>query len=391
MSGSEPKRKLDFLIPCFNRSRYLHHILRTGLALDIPESCFVVFDDASDAPEEVPGYGMLTIEEVCKNFDTERVIHIRNPKNMGVAKSLMRYYTDYCGAKYTSLLNPKDEFISEAPILSALSKLEADPTISFSVYPLRQIDRYESDRPLLFNYPRMSGREFVAQHVRDPALQHCAGYAVVRVSALRRCGIPRDLDLRAYGLEDASGIDHEMLFNLATTGDVEFETDPPIRRLTTDGYTERFPLTFAYSQYQYGRRLMAELEPRGFVSAETRRQYIGLWILIMARGLVVVFQGAPGCVERGTSRIKRHLSMPIILYLPVECLRFRIWPDQETKDTYFKGARLLLADKFGGLLIMNGLRQLRRIAGEAYRRLFTFLRRVKYSRYGAALRRLFGS
>lgn len=338
-------RKLDVLIPCFNRPNYLHRILQTGLAMNVPGTYFVVFDDASNGFEDVPGLGSVTVEMVCRSFNDERVIYTRNPSNMGVAKSLERYYREICDAEYTSLLNPKDEFIDGAPIVNAIAKLDADAKLSFVVYPLRQVDRDESDKPLLFKYNRMTGREFVAAHVRDPMLQHCSGYAVLRVEALRRCGIPRDLDLRGWGLEDASGIDHEMLFNLATTGDVEFESEAPVRRTIVDGYTERFPLTFAYSQYQYARRLMAELEPKGFVTAETRQLYLSFWHLIIARGLVVAYRHVYGSEqERGVARIRPHLTIPILLYLPREAIRFGVWPRRESVATYFVGARLLLVD-----------------------------------------------
>lgn len=338
-------RKLDFLIPCFNRPKYLHHILKTGLALEIPGAYFVVIDDASHVFDDVPGLGSVTAEMVCQSFNDSRVVYTRNPVNMGVAKSLERYYRELCNAEYTSLLNPKDEFINGAPIVEALSKLDVDPKISFVVYPLHQIDRYEADKPLLCDYSRMSGREFVAAHVRDSMLQHCSGYAVTRVSALRKAGIPRNLDLRALGLEDASGIDHEMIFNLATTGDVDFVSAAPIRRKIVGGYTEQYPLTFAYTQYQYARRLMRELEPRGFVSAATRRQYLAFWHLIIARGLVVAYRHVHGSErEQGVKRIRPHLRMPILLYLPYEMLRSRVVPRRETVVTYFVGAWLLLTD-----------------------------------------------
>jgi hypothetical protein len=340
-----PKRKLDFIIACFNRPRYLHDILKSGLALEIPGVHFVVIDDASDAPEDVPGLGIVTTEAVCKSFDDPRVICVRNAANMGVAKSLERYYRELCDAEYAALSNPKDEFISAAPIIEALAKLDTDPTISFVVFPLRQVDRLETDRALLFNYRRMSGKEFVACHVRDSALQHCSSYAIIRVSAIRKAGVPRNLDLRALGLEDGSGIDHDIIFNVATTGDVDFVSEAPLRRRIVGGYTELYPLTFAYTQYQYARRLMAELEPRGFVSAETRRLYLGFWHLIIARGLVVAFRPVHGNeLERGVERIRPHLKMPILLYLPWECLRSGGIPSRETIKTFFLGARLLLAD-----------------------------------------------
>lgn len=342
------KRKLDFFLSVYNRPRYLHHILATGLALGIPGASFVVFDDASDLVEDVPGLGPATVEVVCRSFDDLRVIYVRNTVNIGFTKSLVRYYREVCDAEYTSLLNPKDEFIDGAPIVEALVKLDADPTISMVVYPLRQSDRESADRPLLFHYQRMSGRDFVAAHVRDEMLQHCGAYSVMRVSAARKVGVPRDLNLRALGLEDGSGIDHDVIFNVATAGDVDFVDKPPIRRRIVGGYTEQFPLTFAYCQYQYARRLMAELEPKGFVTAETRRKYLSFWHLIIARGLVVAYRHVHGSeLERGTARIQPHLSVPILLYLPLECLRFRVPPRLETIITYMAGAKLLILDWIG--------------------------------------------
>jgi len=343
-------RKLDILIPVFDRPNFLHRILQSGLSLAIPGVYFVVLDDFSTLREDVPGLGNVTVEEVCRSFNDPRVIYSRSPFNMGVAKMLGRYYREICDAEYASLLNPKDEFIAAAPIVSALAKLDADAKISLVIYPLHQTDRRNADLPLLFKYDRMSGREFVAAHVRDATLQHAGGYAIMRVSAARRVSVPRDLDLRRFGLEDASGIDHDMLFTVATTGDVAFESEAPVRRTIVDGYTERFPLTFAYSQYQYARRLMMELEPTGFVTAKTRRLYLGLWHLLIARGLVVAHRPVHGSEhEQGVKRIRPHLPMPILLYLPAEAIRFRVPPRLETIKTYLVGARLLLGDWWRGI------------------------------------------
>jgi hypothetical protein len=89
---------------------------------------------------------------------------------------------------------------------------------------------------------------------------------------------------------------------------------------------------------------MRELEPRGFVSAETRRLYLSLWHLLIARGLVVAHQHVHGNEEEdGTKRIRPHLPMPILLYLPMECIRFRVPPRRETIELYRLGARLMRA------------------------------------------------
>jgi hypothetical protein len=339
------RRKLDFFVAVFNRPRSLHHLLRTGLALGIPGASFVVYDDASDLVEDVDGIGPATVESVCRGFHDARVIYVRNAANIGFAKSLEAYYRDVCASDYTALLNPKDEFVGRAAIDSALAKLDADPKLSMVVYSLRHADRVEADRPLIFAYRRMTGPEFIAAHVRDEVLQHCSSYAIVRVAAARIAGAPRNLDLRALGLEDGSGIDHDLIFNVATTGDVEFESDPPLRRSIAGGYTELYPLTFAYAQYQYARRLMIELEARGIVSAETRRRYLGLWHLIIVRGLLVAYRPVHGTEkERGVARIRPHLSGHILLYLPAECLRFGVWPRAETIGKYLVGARLMLSN-----------------------------------------------
>ena len=339
------RRKLDILIPTFNRPGRLHHLLKTGLALGVPEMSFVVLDDGSVAVEEVPGLGAATTEMVCRSFDSEHVLYSRNPNNMGVAASLARYYRDLCEAEYTAMCVDKDEFIDARPYVSALSKLDADPALSIVMLPLRQIDRVSADRPLLFDYRRMSGRDFIAHYVRDPTLQHAGAYAVLRVAAARKVGIPRSLDLSAHGLEDGFGIDIDTVLMVATTGDVAFEGEAPIRRSVIGGMTERYPLTFAYTYYQYAKRLMVELEARGFVSGATKRYYLAWWHLLIARGLVVAYRPVHGSEEeRGVKRIRPHLTEPILLYLPGECVRLRVMPRAETVKIYLVGARLQLVN-----------------------------------------------
>ena len=346
--GSGGGRHLDVLIPSYNRPAKLHHILKTGLALAIPGVSFVVMDDGSTAMEDVPGLGWVTTERVCASFADKRVVYLQNPENAGPTVSLQRYYRGHCSCRYTMLVNDKDEFISREPIVSALRKLDADPKLSMVMIPLRQIDRTADDRPLPFSYPRMSGKDFLAQYVEDPALQHAGMYGVIRVDAVRQTGVPRPLNLRQFGLEDAFGIDIDFLFMIATTGDFEFESEAHVRRSVVDGATERFPLTFAYSYYQYAKRAMRELRARGFVSRRTVRRYIGLWILLIDRGLVVAHRPVHGTeLERGTERIRPHLPLPILLYLPLECLRFAIWPTREMIALYKTATTIMIGDRIG--------------------------------------------
>lgn len=327
-------RKLDFLIIVYNRAAYLHRILKTGLALNMPGAYFVVMDDVSDQAENVPELGDVTVEAVCRSFADPRVIYSRNPENMGVARSLARYYRELCEADYTSLLNPKDEFIDGQPIREAIDKLDADPSLTFVAYPLRQGDLEAPDKPLLFQYDRMSGKEFISRHIADENLQHCCGYALMRVSNVRKVGIPNNLDLRSFGLEDASGIDHDMLFRMATLGDVDFTRNPPIRRWIGDGYTQRFPLTFAYAQYQYARRLVLELAPGKWISRADWKAYLAFRLMLILWGAMAVRRRYTRVVEADFSRLERHLRTPLWLYTLLESLRFRLWPSRRMVSLY---------------------------------------------------------
>ena len=189
----------------------------------------------------------------------------------------------------------------------------------------------------------MRGSTFIANYVMDPALQHCSSYAIVRAEAARKVGVPRTLDLRAHGLEDGSGIDHDIIFTVATTADVDSKAEAPIRRRIMGGFTEQYPLTFAYTQYQYAKRLMRELEPIGFVSVKTRRAYFALWHLILSRGLVVAYRPVLGIeLEGGVSRIRKHLPAPIAFYIPWELIRTRAIPTVEMIVNYLRAAHAVI-------------------------------------------------
>jgi hypothetical protein len=300
----------------------------------------VVLDDGSSLTEEIPGFGQMTTEAVCKSFNDGRVLYIRNDTNIGLAATLARYYARFCDAEYTMLVNDKDEFINPAPILRSLRKLDGDKALSMVMIALRQVDREMVDRELPFSYTRMSGREFVARYVEDTMLQHSGMYGIIRVAAIKRAGVPRPLNLRQFGLEDAFGIDVDFLLMVATTGDFDFESESHVRRSVVGGLTERFPLTFAYSYYQYAKRVMQELSAAGFANRQTLRQYISWWLLLIGRGLVVAYQPLHGTEqEPGTKRIRSHLPVHILLYLPLECVRFRILPTREMVDTYARAAK----------------------------------------------------
>lgn len=326
------KWKLDVLIPTFNRPKMLHHILATGLALNIPELRFVIIDDGSRQSEEIAGLGNLSAEEVCQSFNKLSIFYIKSTENKGLAENLVNYYKEHCAAEYTLLVNDKDEFIDGTSIVNAIKKLDNDPKISLVEIPLRQKDYEEQDRPLLFDYSRMSGSDFIKLYVKDNMLQHCGMYGVLRVSAIKAAGVPRPLNLRAYGLEDAFGFDIDFLFMVAATGDVEFEKLPHVRRSVVGGLTARYPLSFAYCYYQYAKRAMKELYKKKIIGRKDMTHYISWWHLLLLRGLIVVYQPSPQRDEIDTSRIRAHLKIPVLFYYAIQCIQYRVWPSSEMKS-----------------------------------------------------------
>jgi len=359
--GENISYKLEVLIPTFNRPRKLHQALCTGINLQIPQSRFVVLDDGSFECEEVPGLGSVSTKEVCQFFDKKWVRYIKISSNGGIAAALTVYYQQYCEAEYTLLITDKDEFIDATPIHNALRKLDADHDLVSVQIPLRQVDREQSDRFLAFEHSRMTGVQFIKIYVSDDkALQHSGMYGIFRVSTIRQVGVPRSLNLQAYGLADGFGYDIDFLMMVVVMGDVEFETHPHIRRNVLGGATEKYPLTFSYCYYQYAKRIMKELSQRKVIERETAKKYITWWNLILLRALVVLYQ--PSCFreEKNTQRVRQHLKMPVFLYFLWQCIQYRFWPTQEMRRLiiYFCAFRFPRTKKllYRGRQILAGMR-----------------------------------
>ena len=254
--------------------------------------------------------------------------------NIGLVDNITDYYKQHCAADYTILVTDKDQFIDAAPIVNAIQKLDSDTTLSMVVIPIRQNDDGE-EQLLTFDYPRMSGSDFIKHYIDDTTLQHCMHYGVVRVAAVKKAGVPRPLNLRAFGLEDSFGFDLDFFLMIAATGDVTFEKQPHICRTILAGLTERFPLSFAYCYYQYAKRTLKELYQKKVITRKDVRKSISWWNLLMLRGLVVVYQPSDRRTEVDTSRIKHHLKIPVWLYLLIQYIQYQIWPTEEMKKLLY--------------------------------------------------------
>lgn len=345
MSAKMPARVLDIVIPSYNRPTKLFCLLDTGLQLKMEGVYFVVIDDGSTISEHIPGIGVLTTRQVCDHFRNEHIIYIRNPENMGLARSWVKYYQEYCQAKYAMSVVDKDIFLAREPIMSAIEQLENDDSLCMVFIPLVQKDRAHEDLIIGFSYEKMSGKDFISHYVKDTHLMHVGGYAIKRVRSIRDAGLPRNLGLSHYGLDDMFGIDIDLVFLLAVMGNVGFESRPHVKRSIMEGGTERYPLTFAYTYYQYAKRAINDLWRKRMISREDGRRYLGMWHLLILRGLVISYQPVHGSeLEKGTMRISGHLKIPIHLYVIMEMLKYGVRPTAEMRVLFARSLALVYAN-----------------------------------------------
>lgn len=329
------KVKVEVIIPTFNRPATLFNILKSGIGLNNADIRFVILDDGSTLSETVSDLGELTVKQVVDCFDKAFVRYLHRPVNDGLASATYQYYKHHCLADYTIHVTDKDEFLNNAPIVTATLKLDSDPKIMMVQIPISQWNGQEQI-PLDYNYSRISGAEFIKNYVRDTRMQHAGISGLLRASKVIELGLPRILGLRGKGLyenglEDAFGMDLDILMNLVAAGDVDFVNSPHLKQNIVGGATAKFPLSFAFCYYQYAKRVMHELLCKKIIEKSTMKYYFKWWLLILTRGLVVVYQPSDFRIEKDESRVSSYIHKPVIMYLLLEHLRYQIVPDNEAR------------------------------------------------------------
>lgn len=322
---------LDVVVPTYNRPFLLYRLLKSSMEHSVPGMRIVVIDDCSTKKEFIPGLGDVDVKDICEYFSSSRIVYIRNEKNIGVAGSWVKYYQDYCDVPFTLSMTDKDTFINSEPIINAIKQLEADTSLGMVVIPLEQQDRTSKNTKLYFDYiETVSGSKFIDMYVQDTKLQHCSMWSVIRVESIHKSGAPRPMGLTQLGLDDGFGIDIDLIFNVAKTSRIGFQTKPHILRSTLAGGTEKYPLTFAYTYYQYAQRVMLELYSEGLITKAKYRYYLKWWILLICRGLDVSYSHVHNTeMEVGDARISKHLDRSIWIFIPMECLKHRLLPNIE--------------------------------------------------------------
>lgn len=339
-------RKLDVIVPSFNRPLRLYNFLKSAIKQNIKGMYLVIIDDGSTLKEKIPNLGTLNTKSVCKSFKSPNILYYRNTKNSGLAVCWEKFYNSLCDSKYTLSVTDKDEFINGESIKKAIKTMDNDENISVSLIPLRQKDRSQDDYLFNFKYRNIiSGKEFLYNYIRDTNLMHCSMWGIYRFKHHNSLNKPRSLDLWSYGLDDSFGLDLDFVWNAVVKGDVIFFQKPHIKRSTLEGGTEKFPLTFAYTYYQYAKRITREMYLKNIIDKISLKKYRSMWLKLILNGFVISLNHWHGTEQEiGRSRIKKHLKRPLIIYVLLEFVKNSILFD--VKIETIKHAKANIKKKF---------------------------------------------
>ena len=239
----------------------------------------VIIDDGSSLKEKIPNVGYLDTENVCKSFKSQNILYYRNNKNSGLAVCWDKFYNGLCDSKYTLSVTDKDEFINGKSIKLAIQAMDKDENLSVSLIPLKQQDRSQSNFKFNFKYKnKMSGKDFLYCYVRDTDLMHCSMWGIYRYKHHNSFNKPRSLNLWSFGLDDSFGVDLDFVWNAVVKGDVIFFSEPHVRRSTLEGGTEKYPLTFAYTYYQYAKGITKEMFLKKMLDKHSIKIYKFMWL-----------------------------------------------------------------------------------------------------------------
>lgn len=342
-------RKLDVLIPTRNRPQKLFELLKSGLDLCYSDITFCVFDDGSIETNFIEGVGVLSTYQVCSYFDSDQIIYKSSSLSIGLGGHWEQYFSSGDVSDYIMAIPDKDRFISCESLLQAINLIENDDDIALVIAPLQQIDRSENMSIFKINYKKMNDTSFYNLYVNDNSLQHCSMWGLFRTKFVLDKHLPNSLKLREFGLDDAFGIDLDFVMNIVMDKKIDFISTPIIRRSTILGATERYPLTFAYTYYQYALIIFKKLYQKNKLSKESYKNYLLWWNILILRGLNVSLNHVHGSeLEVGIERISKHLKFNIHLYLFYQLFIHRLRPNNEYLLLFFHTLKISLLNVFLG-------------------------------------------
>jgi len=300
----------------------------------------VVIDDGSTVTQELDsGEWSDTPGVMARHLSDPRFFYRRLEKNNGLGEVFETYRKDMIGSEFFMLLNDDDFIFDGKPLATGINLLESDSSLSVAVFPLVHV-RTDGNRFIGVPTEKMTGLEMAHHFINDEAMKHSVIYGMFRTGNLEKTGAFVSLRLRDHGLEDAFGIDTDLVFRMATVGGAGFVDRPVVHRQEGGGLTERFPLSFAYCYYRYTLHVLKYLRRRKFLERRYERILIRHWmrVMLMSYSSSVTM---PNAEEFGESRIRRHLKYPLHIYILLQLIRFRMNMDKECWDLFHSTLKII--------------------------------------------------
>jgi len=338
------RRSIDVLVPTKDRPSKLFELLQSGLSLEIPELHFIIFDDGSMLSEMIPGVGIMSTFEVCNYFNSNQICYFYSLESKGVAWHWERYFNSQDVAEFIMAIPDKDKFISAESLRNAIRILLNNNEVALVIAPLSQIDRACNDRIIDFTYEGiLSDTQFYEAYVSDNSLKHCSMWGIFRSKCITDKKLPNSLQLKKFGLDDGFGIDLDLVINATLGNKIGFIKTPIVRRSTLGGGTEKYPLTFAYTYYQYAQRTFSSLLNKNKITLGVYKEYLRWWHILILRGANVALNPVHGSeIEVGVQRIRGHLNTLLHLYLIYHLIKYKIIPNKEYLLLFIKTSKSYL-------------------------------------------------
>lgn len=345
MTGLKIQTKLNVVIPTFNRPRLLERALKSALLLGDLDYKVIVIDDGSTKIERLSDGTIGNTLQVINRLDDPRIIYVPKSKNEGLGKVFEDYVDKYASGDYVLFINDDDMFIDPEPLYEAVELMESDPDLAVVYLSLiRRSDDAAIESRIELPYPKMTGQEFFRRYSIDEEIRHTSIYGVFRTKFIAETNALRPIGLQEFGLQDAFGIDTDLVFRLLTKGKVGFVDKPYVLRRETAGLTERFPMSFAYCYYQYIRRAMEYMKTTNFLEPQYGRKFLRSWFKIMLM-MCSASMHSPVSEEWGEQRIRQHLRFPLHVYILWQMARYRVWLEPEAWGLFRSTLKLTWQNK----------------------------------------------
>jgi hypothetical protein len=346
---------LDILCPTFGRPEAVMLLINDFIKLSKKDDNHIrlcVLDDGNQRKSTSSGFkstpNYSDVEKECLNHNN--ILYVRKEKNEGLAKLIHGYYQSDYRAEFSFLLNDKDRLVTLNGFGQLVEKLLSNLNLNFIMTSLLQKDRDTEEHKIFLPDNVYSGREFLTEYIKNEAFQHCGMYSILRNDFLTEKKILKLLHLKDSGLDDLFGFDIQIVLGVCgLSEEVRTSSYNFVHRSTVMGATERFPLTFAVSYYQYAKHTTKFLRKKNVLDAKKQREYHSFWHLLIARGWVVSYRPVHKFedenFERGTSRVSLFIKYPFLLYFVKELTLNRLtrWP--EIKPVFYEALKLVIKNK----------------------------------------------